>query len=121
VACGDAATAAKPEVAELAKNVAMQVAATNPLALNESCLDHAAVEREREVYRQKAIEEGKPAQIVEKIAEGAVKKFYKEVCLLDQPYIRDDKQTIADVVRAAGKACGAELTVTGFTRIQLGA
>jgi elongation factor Ts len=121
VACGDAATAAKPEVAELAKNVAMQVAATNPLALNEACLDQAAVEREREVYRQKAIEEGKPAQIVEKIAEGAVKKFYKEVCLLDQPYIRDDKQTIADVVRAAGKACGAELTVTGFTRIQLGA
>ena len=119
--CGKAESASKPEVQELAKNLAMQVAAASPLALDASCLDPAAVEREREVYRQKAIEEGKPAQIVDKIADGAVKKFQKEVCLMDQLYIRDDKKTIADVVRETGKAIGDEITVTGFERIQLAA
>lgn len=119
--CGKAESAAKAEVQELAKNLAMQVAAASPLALDASCLDPAAVEREREVYRQKAIEEGKPAQIVDKIADGAVKKFQKEVCLMDQLYIRDDKKTIADVVRETGKAIGDEIKVTGFERIQLAA
>ena len=119
--CGKAESASKPEVQELAKNLAMQVAAASPLALDASCLDPAAVEREREVYRQKAIEEGKPAQIVDKIADGAVKKFQKEVCLMEQPFIRDDKKVIADVVREAGKAIGDEITVTGFERIQLAA
>ena len=119
--CGKAESASKPEVQELAKNLAMQVAAASPMALDASCLDPAAVEREREVYRQKAIEEGKPAQIVEKIADGAVKKFQKEVCLMDQLYIRDDKKTIADVVREAGKTIGDEIKVTGFERIQLAA
>ena len=119
--CGKAESAAKPEVLELAKNLAMQVAAASPLALDASSLDQAAVECEREVYRQKAIEEGKPAQIVEKIADGAVKKFQKEVCLMDQLYIRDDKKTIADVVREAGKTIGDEIKVTGFERIQLAA
>ena len=119
--CGKAESASKPEVQELAKNLAMQVAAASPLALDASCLDPAAVEREREVYRQKAIEEGKPAQIVDKIADGAVKKFQKEVCLMEQPFIRDDKKVIADVVRETGKAIGDEITVTGFERIQLAA
>ena len=119
--CGKAESASKPEVQELAKNLSMQVAAASPLALDASCLDPAAVEREREVYRQKAIEEGKPAQIVDKIADGAVKKFQKEVCLMEQPFIRDDKKVIADVVRETGKAIGDEITVTGFERIQLAA
>ena len=74
-----------------------------------------------EVYRQKALEEGKPAQIVDKIADGAVKKFQKEVCLMEQPYIRDDKKSINDLVRETAKAVGDDLTVTGFERIQLAA
>ena len=119
--CGKAESATKPEVIELAKNLAMQVAAASPLALDAASHDQAAVEREREVYRQKAIEEGKPAQIVDKIADGAVKKFQKEVCLMEQPFIRDDKKTISDVVRETGKTIGDEITVTGFERIQLAA
>ena len=119
--CGKAESATKPEVLELAKNLAMQVAAASPLALDAASLDQAAVEREREVYRQKALEEGKPAQIVDKIADGAVKKFQKEVCLMEQPYIRDDKKTISDIVRETGKTIGDEITVTGFERIQLAA
>ena len=121
VHCGKAENTTKPEVQELAKNLAMQIAATNPLALDAASLDPAVVEREREVYRQKAQEEGKPAQIVEKIADGAVKKLQKEACLLDQPYIRDDKKSITDVVRETGKAVDDELTVTAFSRIQLNA
>ncbi|MGV7004058.1 translation elongation factor Ts [Desulfovibrio sp. QI0442] len=119
--CGKTESAVKPEVLELAKNLAMQVAAASPLALDAASLDQAAVEREREVYRQKALEEGKPAQIVDKIADGAVKKFQKEVCLMEQPYIRDDKKTISDIVRETGKTIGDEITVTGFERIQLAA
>lgn len=121
LSCGKAESAAKPEVLDLAKNLAMQVAAASPLALDAASLDQVAVEREREVYRQKAVEEGKPAQIVDKIADGAVKKFQKEVCLMEQPYIRDDKKTITDIVREAGKTIGDEITVTGFERIQLAA
>ncbi|QCC86558.1 elongation factor Ts [Desulfovibrio desulfuricans] len=121
LSCGKAESAAKPEVQELAKNLAMQVAAASPQALDAASLDQAAVEREREVYRQKAIEEGKPAQIVDKIADGAVKKFQKEVCLMEQPYIRDDKKTISDIVREAAKTIGDEIKVTGFERIQLAA
>ncbi len=119
--CGKAESAARPEVQELAKNIAMQVAAASPMALDAASLDQAAVEREREVYRQKALEEGKPANIVDKIADGAVKKFQKDVCLMEQPYIRDDKKTINDIVRETGKTIGDEITVTGFERIQLAA
>lgn len=108
-----------PAVKELAKNLAMQVAAQRPLALDASSLDPAVIEREREVYRQKAMEEGKPANIVDKIAEGAVKKFEKEVCLMDQPFIREEKKSVTDLVKEASKAVGDDIKVTGFERIQL--
>lgn len=108
-------------VAELAKNVAMQIAAANPLAIDADSLDPALLEREREVYRQKALAEGKPEKIIDKIAEGAVKKYCKEVCLLDQAYIRDDKMSIQDLLKATAKAAGCSVTVKQFVRIQLGA
>ncbi|WP_294488708.1 translation elongation factor Ts [uncultured Mailhella sp.] len=108
-------------VAEFAKNVAMQIAASNPLALDADSLDPALLEREREVYRQKALAEGKPEKIIDKIAEGAVKKYCKEVCLLDQPYIRDDKMTVQDLLKATAKAAGCSIKVSKFVRIQLGA
>lgn len=121
VKCDSDAVAASEGVRECAKNVAMQIAAANPLALDASCLDPALMEREREVYRQKAREEGKPENIIDKIAEGAVKKYCKEVCLLEQPYIRDDKQSIADLLKATGKAAGGAVSLGRFFRIQLGA
>lgn len=108
-------------VAEFAKNVAMQIAASNPLALDADSLDPALLEREREVYRQKALAEGKPEKIIDKIAEGAVKKYCKEVCLLDQPYIRDDKMSVQDLLKATAKAAGCSIKVSKFVRIQLGA
>lgn len=108
-------------VAEFAKNVAMQIAASNPLALDAASLDPALLEREREVYRQKALAEGKPEKIIDKIAEGAVKKYCKEVCLLDQAYIRDDKMTVQDLLKATAKAAGCSISISKFVRIQLGA
>ena len=108
-------------VAEFAKNIAMQIAASNPLALDADSLDPALLEREREVYRQKALAEGKPEKIIDKIAEGAVKKYCKEVCLLDQPYIRDDKMSVQDLMKAAAKAAGCSVSISRFVRIQLGA
>ena len=108
-------------VAEFAKNVAMQIAASNPLAISAESLDPALLEREREVYRQKALAEGKPEKIIDKIAEGAVKKYCKEVCLLDQAYIRDDKMSVQDLLKATAKAAGCSITVSKFVRIQLGA
>ncbi len=119
-ACTKPETAKKPEFLELAKNVAMQVAAANPASLDKGSLDKALIEREREVYRQKTLDEGKPANIVDKIVDGRINKFYQEVCLLEQPYIRDDKMSITDVVNACAKAIDDKITVKQYVRIQLG-
>ena len=120
VGCKKAETATKPELLELAKNIAMQVAAANALSLDEASLDPAAVERERAVFRQKTLDEGKPANIVDKIVEGRIKKFYQEVCLLNQAYIRDDSLTIRELVAREGKILGDELNVPRFVCFRLG-
>ncbi len=105
---------------ELAKNLAMQIAAVNPVALDESGVDAEIVERERAVYRQKALDDGKPENIVEKIVDGAIKKYYKEVCLLEQPFIRDDKKIVRDLVNEAIATLGENITVGRFCRFELG-
>ncbi|MBO4368660.1 MAG: translation elongation factor Ts [Desulfovibrio sp.] len=105
----------------LLRELAMQIAATNPMALNADGVDPKAVEHERQVYIDKARAEGKPEQIVAKIAEGAVAKFKKSVCLLDQPYIRDDKKTVNDVIKEAAKELSDTVRVLGYHRIQLSA
>ena len=104
-----------------AKNIAMQIAAASPLALDTDSLAPALLEREREIYRKKAREEGKPEAVIEKIAEGAVKKFCKEVCLLEQAYIRDDKKTVRDLLNETIAAVGENMDIGRFTRMQLGA
>ena len=120
VSCQKTETAANPALFDLAKNIAMQVAASNPASLDEDSIDPAIVEREREVFRQKTLEEGKPANIVEKIVEGRIKKFYQEVCLVSQAYIRDDKLTIKDLVANTGKELDDSLKVVRYFRIGLG-
>ena len=120
VSCQKTETAANPALFDLAKNIAMQVAASNPASLDEDSIDPAIVEREREVFRQKTLEEGKPANIVEKIVEGRIKKFYQEVCLVNQAYIRDDKLTIKDLVANTGKELDDSLKVVRYFRIGLG-
>lgn len=120
LACGKAESVKNPALLELARNIAMQAAAANPAALDKDSLDPALVEREREVYRQKTLDEGKPANIVDKIVEGRINKFYQEACLLNQAYIRDDKVTVSQVVAACAKELADQITVRRFARLQLG-
>ena len=104
----------------LGKQLAMHIAAAFPLSLDETGLDAETLERERGIAREKASESGKPADIVEKMVDGAVKKFAKENALLSQLLVMDGKTPICDVVAAAGKAAGSAITLTDYVRFQLG-
>lgn len=104
----------------LGKQLAMHVAAANPLALNGDELDPELVERERAIAIEKAKESGKPQNIVEKMVEGGIAKFRKESALLSQLFVMDNKTSVSDVVASAGKDAGADIKVAGFVRFQLG-
>jgi elongation factor Ts len=104
----------------LGKQIAMHIAAAFPLALDESGLDPEVLERERAIAKEKAAESGKPADIIEKMVEGSVKKFAKENALLSQPFVIDGKTPVADVVAKAGKDAGASIVLKDYIRFQLG-
>jgi elongation factor Ts len=114
-------SAAPADVLEpLAKQIAMHVAAASPLALDETGLDPELVERERAIAREKAATSGKPAEIIEKMIEGGVRKFAQESTLVNQIFVMDGKTKVADVVAAAAKAAGTPITLKGYVRMQLG-
>jgi elongation factor Ts len=114
-------SAAPADVLEpLAKQIAMHVAAASPLALDEAGLDPALIERERAIAREKASTSGKPAEIIEKMIEGGVRKFAQESTLMHQVFVIDGKTKVGDVVAAAAKAAGTPITLKGFVRMQLG-
>ncbi len=96
----------------------MHVAAANPQALDSSGLSASAIERERAILADKA--QGKPANVVEKIVESGLKTFYKDVCLLDQPFIHDDKKSVAQALKESEATVGGPIKVTGFVRFALG-
>jgi elongation factor Ts len=104
----------------LGKQLAMHIAAANPQALHEDDVDPATVERERAIAAEKASTSGKPADIVAKMVEGAVAKFRKEVALLSQLFVIDNKTKIADVLTTAGKDLGAPVKLAAYVRFQLG-
>jgi len=104
----------------LGKQIAMHVAAANPLALNAEELDPALVERERSVALEKAKESGKPQNIVEKMVEGGLAKFRKDNALLSQLSVMDGKTPVAEVVAQAAKEAGTGIVLKSFTRFQLG-
>ena len=104
----------------LGKQLAMHIAAANPLALNADDLDPALLEREKAIAVEKANESGKPANIVEKMVEGSMAKFRKEHSLVSQLFVMDNKTPVSDVVAAAGKDAGAPIALKGFVRFQLG-
>lgn len=106
---------------ELARSLAMQVAATNPVSVDRTGVPEELVERETEIYRQQARETGKPDDIVEKIAVGKLEKWYQDVCLLDQAYIKDPDRKVSDVVNEAVQRLGENVVVRRFTRYEVGA
>jgi len=100
--------------------VAMHIAAANPQAVDTASLDKDFVERERAVLTEQAKESGKPAEVIDKMVEGRLRKFYEEVVLLQQPFVHDPDNTVAKALEAAAKDAGAPITITGFHRFALG-
>lgn len=113
-------TGDKTVLANLGKQIAMHIANTNPLSVSPADIDPEVVARERAIFTEQAKESGKPAEIIEKMVDGRVRKFYEEVTLLAQVFVIDGENKVGDVVKAAEKDAGAPITVTGFVRYGLG-
>lgn len=108
------------EFQAFAKEIAMQIAAGNPIYVSRDFIPEEELEKEKEIMKAQVIESGKPANIADKIAEGKIEKFYEEVCLVDQVYIRDTKQKINDLLQALIAKVGENIKIRRFTRFQLG-
>ncbi|HET9619466.1 MAG TPA: translation elongation factor Ts [Pseudolabrys sp.] len=108
------------ELAALGRQLAMHVASANPQALDPAGLDPAAVKREKDVLADKFRQQGKPEAMIEKIVESGLKTFYKEVCMLEQPFIFDDKKTVAQALKDSEGKVGGPIKITGFVRYALG-
>ncbi|NOX35730.1 MAG: translation elongation factor Ts [Deltaproteobacteria bacterium] len=103
-----------------AKNIAMHIAAANPAGLNPEDVDPKVIEKEREIYRAQMLEEGKPENIIDKIVDGKVEKYYKEVCLLSQQYVKDPQQTISELLKTTIGKIGENIQIKRFARFQIG-
>jgi elongation factor Ts len=108
------------EFQELSKKIAMQIAAAAPLYLTSEEVPQEDLEREKEIYRQQALDEGKPEKIVDKIAEGRIAKFFEESCLMEQKYIRDPEKKIKDLVVQEIAKMGENIVVRRFARFSIG-
>ncbi len=104
----------------LCKNVAMHVAASNPLAISSDDLDQEVIEKEREIYRARALNEGKPEKIIDKIVDGQIAKFKRQSCLLDQEFIKDPDKTVKDILNEAISQMGENIKIARFSRFSLG-
>ena len=106
---------------EFARNLAMHIAATNPVGIAPEDVPEVVVQREREIYKAQAIETGKPEKMIDKIVEGKLNKFYKENCLLNQAYVRDGDKSIADYLNEVVAKTGEKIEIKRFARFQVGA
>ena len=105
---------------EFAKNIAMHIAATNPVGIRPEDVPEEIINKEKEIYRAQALETGKPEKIVDKIAEGKLQKFYKDNCLMGQVYVRDPSVTIDDLLNGLIAKIGENITIKRFVRFQVG-
>ncbi len=108
------------EFQQLAFNLAMHIAAENPRYLRSEDVPDDVLEKEKDVFRALAQTEGKPEKVIDRIVDGRLKKFLSEVCLLDQPYVRDDQMTVGGVIKEAISRLGENVSVRRFVRYQLG-
>ncbi|MEX0602134.1 MAG: translation elongation factor Ts, partial [Bacteroidota bacterium] len=109
-----------PDFKVLAHDIAMQIAAMNPQVVSREQIDSATLEKEMEIYKSQAANEGKPAAIAEKIAQGRLEKYLQEVCLLEQSFIKDSGKTIRDLLDEATAKVGEKVMVRRFLRYHLG-
>jgi elongation factor Ts len=120
VNCETDFVARNEEFKNLAKELAMQVAASSPDYISRDDVPEEAVEKEKEILRAITLKEGKPENIVDKIVEGRIDKFFERVCLLDQPYVRDDKLKVKDLVTSVVAKLGENMKISRFARFSLG-
>jgi elongation factor Ts len=118
--CESDFVARTPDFQELLKDIAMHIAAADPRYVRREDVTAEDIEREKEIYRAQAAASGKPANIIEKMLEGKMGKFYEEVCLLDQPFIKDQAQTIAQIISARVAKLGENISVRRFARFKVG-
>jgi len=105
---------------ELAHNISMQIAATNPITLKREEVDPAIVSREKEIYSEQAASTGKPEEVIKKIVEGKLNKYYQENCLLEQAFIKDSDKNIHDLISEVIATLGENISVNRFTRFAIG-
>ena len=105
---------------EFAKNIAMHIAATNPLGIKPEDISQEIIEKEKEIYRAQALDMGKPENVIDKIVEGKLNKFYEESCLLNQPYVRDTDISITDLLNQMIAKIGENISIKRFVRYQIG-
>ena len=105
---------------ELSHNLAMQIAATNPLALDRESIDESVINREREIYSDQAKSEGKPENIIEKMVEGRLTKFFQESCLMEQTYIKDSDKKVTDIFTETIASLGENISINRFVRFAIG-
>ena len=104
----------------LVKDIAMQIAAAKPLYVTEAEVPTEALDAEKEILKAQALNEGKPEAVVEKMVEGRIKKYYKDVCLLDQDFVKDSSKTVSQVINEAILSIGEKISVRRFTRYEMG-
>jgi elongation factor Ts len=102
------------------KNIAMQIAAANPLSVDREGIPASVLEKEREIYVTQAKESGKPEKVIDKIVEGKLTKFYSEVCLLEQPYVKNPDIKVQDLLNELMAKTGENIVIRRFARYQLG-
>ncbi len=105
---------------ELVHDIALHIAAAKPVYISKEEVSQEELAKEREILRQQAINEGKPQNIIEKLVEGRIKKYYEEFCLLEQPFVKDSSKTINQLITEAIAAIGEKITVRRFTRYEMG-
>ena len=120
VNCETDFVARTPEFQTLAKEIAMHIAAASPLVVKREDLSKELIDKEREIYRAQFAGQNKPANVIEKIVEGKLESYYSQVCLLDQPSVRDPNVTIKQMVTTATAKTGENITITRFVRFKLG-
>jgi len=103
-----------------ARDLAMHIAAAAPLVVSRDDLDQTLLEKEKAIYREQAIQEGKPEKVIERIVEGRVDKYYQDVCLLEQSYVKDPDKTVQDLLNDLVAKCGENVTIRRFVRFVLG-
>jgi elongation factor Ts len=120
VSCETDFVAKNEDFIEFAKNIAMHIAASNPLAINAEDVPEDVIEKEKEIYRAQAREMGKPDAVIDKIVDGKLVKFMKENCLVDQPFVRDPDKTVADLLNELIAKIGENISIKRYARFQVG-